>query len=70
MSQGLTKSFGGLVCARFFIGMFEAGFTPGFLYLFSMYYSRYQLQKRLSLMFASGIIAGAFSGVRMARSAV
>ncbi|KAI9685055.1 MAG: hypothetical protein M1822_005447 [Bathelium mastoideum] len=63
LSQGLTQSYGGLVCARFFIGVFEAGFTPGFLYLFSMYYTRYQLQKRLSLMFASGIIAGAFSGL-------
>ena len=27
--QGLTRSFGGLVACRFFIGAFEAGFFPG-----------------------------------------
>ena len=29
MCQGLTASYGGLVACRFFIGLFEAGFTPG-----------------------------------------
>lgn len=29
MCQGLTASYGGLVTCRFFIGLFEAGFTPG-----------------------------------------
>ncbi len=28
MCQGLTASYGGRVICRFFIGLFEAGFTP------------------------------------------
>ena len=31
--QGVTKSFAGLVVCRFLLGMFEAGFFPGILYL-------------------------------------
>lgn len=63
MCQGLTSSFAGLVACRFFIGLFEAGFTPGCLFLFSMYYTRFQLQRRLTILLASGIVAGAFSGL-------
>ncbi|KAI9872441.1 MAG: hypothetical protein M1830_001614 [Pleopsidium flavum] len=33
------------------------------LYLMSMYYRRFELQRRLTLLFASGIVAGAFSGL-------
>ena len=35
----------------------------GCLYLMSMYYRRYELQKRFTFFFCSAILAGAFSGV-------
>lgn len=34
--QGVTKSFAGLVVCRVIIGVFEAGFFPGAIYLISM----------------------------------
>ncbi|EEQ30994.1 conserved hypothetical protein [Microsporum canis CBS 113480] len=61
--QGVTTSFAGLVVCRFFLGMFEAGFFPGCVYLISMYYRRHELQKRVNFFFSASIIAGAFSGV-------
>ena len=36
IGQGLTKSFGGLVVCRVLIGLLEAGFVPGCVYLISM----------------------------------
>ncbi|OJJ54927.1 hypothetical protein ASPSYDRAFT_158769 [Aspergillus sydowii CBS 593.65] len=61
--QGFVQNNGGLMTCRFFIGMFEAGFLPGCVYLISMYYKRYELQWRLTLFFASAILAGAVSGL-------
>ncbi|RJE23921.1 MFS transporter [Aspergillus sclerotialis] len=61
--QGVTKSFGGLVACRFLLGIFEAGFMPGAIYLISMYYPRYELQWRFNLFFSASILAGAFSGL-------
>ncbi|KAI1908272.1 hypothetical protein LOZ65_006662 [Ophidiomyces ophidiicola] len=61
--QGVTTSFAGLVVCRFFLGVFEAGFVPGCVYLISMYYQRYELQKRLNFFFCASIIAGAVSGL-------
>lgn len=63
MGQGLTKTYSGLVAMRFLMGFFEAGFVPGCVYLISMYYRRYELQRRLSIFFSAGIIAGAFGGL-------
>jgi len=63
MCQGFVRSNGGLITCRFLIGAFEAGFVPGCVYLMSMYYKRYKLQKRLSLFWCAGLVAGAFSGL-------
>ncbi|KAJ9615098.1 hypothetical protein H2200_001172 [Cladophialophora chaetospira] len=61
--QGVTKSFAGLVVCRILIGVFEAGFFPGAIYLLSMYYKRHELQTRVGLFFSSAVIGGAFSGL-------
>ncbi|KAF2096543.1 MFS general substrate transporter [Rhizodiscina lignyota] len=63
IGQGLVTTFGGLVACRFLVGLFEAGFFPGCVYLISMYYKRYELQWRLSLFFSASILAGAFGGL-------
>jgi len=63
VGQGVVKTFGGLVACRFLVGLFEAGLFPGCVYLISMYYKRYELQKRLSLFFSASILAGAVSGL-------
>jgi MFS family permease len=38
--QGLVNSYGGLLAARFFLGVFEAGMFPGCFYLIGMWYKR------------------------------
>ncbi|KXL44240.1 hypothetical protein M433DRAFT_155148 [Acidomyces richmondensis BFW] len=63
MCQGFVRNNGGLIACRFFIGVFEAGFVPGCAYLMSMYYKRHEFQKRFSLFWCAGLIAGAFSGL-------
>ena len=37
IAQGLVKSYSGLLAARFFLGLLEAGIFPGCIYLISMY---------------------------------
>ncbi|OQD85747.1 hypothetical protein PENANT_c009G09215 [Penicillium antarcticum] len=61
--QGVTESFGGLVACRFLLGLFEAGFMPGCIYLIAMYYKRHELQWRLNVFFSASILAGAVSGL-------
>ncbi|PGH29978.1 hypothetical protein GX50_07278 [[Emmonsia] crescens] len=61
--QGVTDSFAGLLVCRFFLGVFEAGFVPGCVYLISMYYKRHELQTRINFFLACSIMAGSMSGV-------
>ncbi|KAL8798841.1 MAG: hypothetical protein Q9182_006344 [Xanthomendoza sp. 2 TL-2023] len=61
--QGVTQSFAGLVVCRLLLGLFEAGFYPGCLYLISMYYKRHELQRRFNWFFTMGVLSGAVSGL-------
>ncbi|PLB50079.1 MFS transporter [Aspergillus steynii IBT 23096] len=61
--QGFVQNRAGLIACRFLIGVFEAGFLPGCVYLIAMYYRRYELQWRLNLFFSASILAGAISGL-------
>ncbi|KAJ5412652.1 uncharacterized protein N7487_007011 [Penicillium crustosum] len=63
IGQGFVKSWGALMACRFLIGLFEAGFLPGCVYLISMYYKRFELQWRLTLFFSASIVSGAISGL-------
>lgn len=63
MCQGFVTNKGGLIACRFFLGIFEAGFVPGCAYLMSMYYRRHDFQKRFSLFWVAGLVAGAFGGL-------
>ncbi|CAD6566176.1 MAG: hypothetical protein ASARMPRED_008572 [Alectoria sarmentosa] len=60
---GVTQSYSGLIVCRFLLGLCEAGFFPGCMYLISMYYRRYELQWRFNLFFSAVILAGAWSGL-------
>lgn len=41
----------------------SSDFVAGCVYLISMYYTRFELQWRLSLFFSASILAGAISGL-------
>ncbi|KAB8268036.1 major facilitator superfamily domain-containing protein [Aspergillus minisclerotigenes] len=63
MCQGVVNNTSGLIACRFFMGLCEGGFVPGCAYLLSMYYKRQEFQKRFSLLWAAGLVAGAFGGL-------
>ncbi|KZT18170.1 MFS transporter [Neolentinus lepideus HHB14362 ss-1] len=63
LCQGLVKSYGGLLTARFFLGLFEAGMFPGCFYLLAMWYRREESMKRYTFFFCSTTLAGAFGGL-------
>ncbi|OJJ54955.1 hypothetical protein ASPSYDRAFT_34775 [Aspergillus sydowii CBS 593.65] len=48
---------------RALLGLLEAGFFPGSVYLLSCWYSRYEVQKRYSLFYLIGCVASALSGI-------
>ncbi|KAG2417820.1 hypothetical protein HFD88_000919 [Aspergillus terreus] len=48
---------------RALLGVLEAGFFPGTVYLLSTWYSRYEVQQRYSLFYIIGSVAGALSGI-------
>ncbi|KAL9097201.1 MAG: hypothetical protein Q9165_000628 [Trypethelium subeluteriae] len=61
--QGLVSNYGGLLTARFFLGLFETGMFPGCFYLIGMWYKRSEAQRRYSFFFSSTTLAGAFGGL-------
>lgn len=63
IGQGLVSSYGGLLTARFFLGVAETGMFPGCFYLIGMWYQRAEAQKRYSFFFSSTSLAGAFGGL-------
>ncbi|TFK85656.1 MFS general substrate transporter [Polyporus arcularius HHB13444] len=56
-------NFPGLMVARIGLGVFEAGFSPGFPLYFGLFYTREEIGMRVAWWFAFAQIAGAFSGL-------
>jgi MFS family permease len=48
---------------RLILGVFEAGYFPGCVYLLSTWYTRYELQQRNAVFFIIGSMASALSGI-------
>lgn len=63
MSQGLTRSYGGLLATRFLMGIVETGLPAGASLLIASYYRRQELSLRFALFFAFGLSGSCFSGV-------
>ncbi|KAJ2514766.1 hypothetical protein H4217_005568 [Coemansia sp. RSA 1939] len=57
-----AKSYGALVAVRVLMGVFEAGFVPGFIYMTSFWYTKRQLAPRIALFFSAGMFAGIWAG--------
>jgi MFS family permease len=62
-SMGLIRDFGGLVVARFFLGITEAGLFPGVNYYLSCWYKRSELGIRAAIFFSAAAFAGSFGGL-------
>ncbi|CAI7597579.1 unnamed protein product [Penicillium palitans] len=60
---GVVKNFGGLLVMRLLLGIFEAGFFPGSVYLCSLWYMPRELGTRVGAFFCASALSGAFSGL-------
>ncbi|KAF2197612.1 MFS general substrate transporter, partial [Delitschia confertaspora ATCC 74209] len=61
--MGLITNYKGLLAARFFLGVTEAGFFPAATYLLTLWYKRYEVQRRMAVFYVSASLSGAFSGL-------
>lgn len=59
----LAKNYTDLVLLRFYLGVAEAPFYPGALYLLSIFYTRKEIATRLSILYSGNIFATSFSGL-------
>jgi len=60
---GIAKNFTGLLLTRFFLGVTEAPFYPGALYLLSIFYTRKEVATRIAVLYTGNILATAFAGL-------
>lgn len=61
--MGLTSSYGGLLAGRFFLGVTESGFFPAATFLLTLWYRRFEVQRRMAVFYVAASLAGAFSGL-------
>ncbi|KAK8100392.1 major facilitator superfamily domain-containing protein [Apiospora kogelbergensis] len=59
----ISKDYTGLVLTRFFLGVVEAPYYPGALYILSIFYTRKELATRISILYSGNILATAFAGL-------
>ncbi|ROT42197.1 MFS general substrate transporter [Sodiomyces alkalinus F11] len=59
----LAEDYGGMVACRFLLGITEAPFYPGALYIISLFYTRKEMATRMSLFYTANMLASAFSGL-------
>ncbi|KAF2018536.1 putative MFS transporter [Aaosphaeria arxii CBS 175.79] len=61
--MAIVKDYHGMLAARFVLGVVEAPFYPGGLYMISMFYTRKETASRLSIFYTGNLLASAFSGL-------
>lgn len=64
--SGLTavvRNYTGIVLTRFFLGIVEAPYYPGALYMLAQFYTRKELATRISVLYSGNILASAFAGL-------
>ncbi|KEF51416.1 uncharacterized protein A1O9_12565 [Exophiala aquamarina CBS 119918] len=61
--MGLVHNFGGLMTARWFLGITEAGLFPGVNYYLSCWYRRSEFGIRAAIFFSAAALAGSFGGL-------
>src|ERR1700742_2388606 len=59
----LTHNFHGLVTVRFFLGIVEAPYFPGALFLLSSWYTRKELALRTSILYTGSLLSGGLGGL-------
>ncbi|KIW88801.1 uncharacterized protein Z519_10285 [Cladophialophora bantiana CBS 173.52] len=60
---GFLSNWVGLAICRAVLGIFEAGFYPGCVYLIASWYKRYEVQKRLAFFYLTSTALTAFANI-------
>ncbi|KAH6603197.1 phthalate transporter [Trichoderma cornu-damae] len=63
IGMGFVKKFEQLAALRVVLGVLEAGFFPGVVYLLSTWYTRYEVGKRYSFYYLLSGITSGFAGI-------
>lgn len=59
----VSKDFTGLLLTRFFLGVCEAPYYPGALFMLASFYTRKEIATRISILYTGNILATAFAGL-------
>ncbi|KAL4263459.1 MFS transporter superfamily protein [Pleurotus pulmonarius] len=60
---GITHNFAGILACRVFIGLPEAAFYPGAIYLLSRWYTKKELALRSAILYAGLLVSNAFGAL-------
>ncbi|WVR09758.1 hypothetical protein IAU60_006834 [Kwoniella sp. DSM 27419] len=60
---GITTNFVGALLTRFFLGVVEAAFLPGALFILSKWYKKDELSLRYTLLYCGNLISNAFGSL-------
>jgi len=60
---GVTQNFAGALLTRLFLGMVEAAFLPGALFILSKWYKRDEISLRYTLLYCGNLISNAFGSL-------
>ncbi|KAH6621950.1 major facilitator superfamily domain-containing protein [Boeremia exigua] len=63
IGQGFVKSWQALTACRALLGLFEAGFFPGCVYLITCWYKRREMQKRLGGFYLVAVGIGGIANI-------
>ncbi|KAJ6614797.1 MFS general substrate transporter [Mycena sp. CBHHK59/15] len=63
---GITKDYGGILLCRVFIGLPEAAFYPGAIYLLSCWYTKKELAFRTAILYTGNLLSNAFGALMAA----
>lgn len=59
----LSNNYVGLLLTRFFLGITEAPYYPGAVYLLSVFYNRKEIATRIAILYTGNVLATAFAGL-------
>ncbi|CAG9982302.1 unnamed protein product [Clonostachys byssicola] len=65
-ATGFTQNFGGLAALRFLVGVTEAPYFPGCIFLLSSWYTKRELPSRIAVFYLGYTLASAFGGLMAA----
>ncbi|KAH6650432.1 major facilitator superfamily domain-containing protein [Chaetomium tenue] len=63
LGMGFVRNWSGLMAARWFLGLTEAGLFPGVNYYLSCWYKRSEFGVRAAIFFSAAAISGSFGGL-------